>query len=177
MIAVYLAAEAEERELSEDFRKRAIVAGAALLVASGVVFALSFTGAQELAQARRDRALWAWPAPLLALSFAGAALLALAKRKVLLARLLAAAEVVSFLVCWGVAQYPYVVVPWHTISDSAAPPATLRLLVLALVLGAFALFPSLAYLMRVFKGKRAFAVLDEVTRKTIRLERSKLGGP
>ncbi|MBI3726496.1 cytochrome d ubiquinol oxidase subunit II [bacterium] len=170
LAAVYLAVEAEEREVQEDFRKRAIVAGAVVLVALAVVFVLSFSGAPQLAQARRERALLAFPPPLLAIAFAAAALVFLARKRVFLARLLAAAEVVSLVVTWGIGQYPYLVVPAHTIADSAAPSATLRLLAGALALGAVVLFPSLAYLMKVFKGRKAFAVLDDYRRKTGRLK-------
>jgi cytochrome bd ubiquinol oxidase subunit II len=50
-----------------------------------------------------------------------------------------------------VAQYPYLVIPDVTITDSA-PIQTLQLVLAALLIGALLLFPSLYYLYRIFKG-------------------------
>lgn len=59
---------------------------------------------------------------------------------------------VSFIVWgWGVAQYPYLVIPSVAIKDSA-PVQTLQLVLAALFIGALLLFPSLYYLYRIFKG-------------------------
>jgi len=52
---------------------------------------------------------------------------------------------------WAVAQYPYVVPPDLTIGDAASPRVTLELALIAVLAGAVVLFPSLYYLMRVFK--------------------------
>lgn len=60
-----------------------------------------------------------------------------------------------FLIGWGLAQFPYLVVPDITVSTARAPEPTLRLLVLALGIGAIVLFPSLAYLFYVFKADSA----------------------
>ena len=49
-------------------------------------------------------------------------------------------------------QYPFLVEPHLTIAH-AAPPPTLRLLVLSLLLGSVLLFPVLLYLYRIFKGR------------------------
>ncbi len=59
---------------------------------------------------------------------------------------------VSFIV-WGraVAQYPYLVPPDLTVAATAAPAATLRLVLQAMGVGAVVLVPSLVYLFRVFK--------------------------
>jgi cytochrome bd ubiquinol oxidase subunit II len=53
---------------------------------------------------------------------------------------------------WALAQYPYLVPPDLTIRGAAAPQATLRLILVALGLGAVVLLPSLVYLFRVFKA-------------------------
>ncbi len=47
-----------------------------------------------------------------------------------------------------------------TLTNAAASPATLRLLLIALVAGALLLFPSFYYLYRLFKGPRAFALAE-----------------
>ncbi len=56
---------------------------------------------------------------------------------------------------WAVAQYPFLIPPRLTITEAAAPATTLRLVLWALAGGALFLFPSLAYLFRVFKGRPA----------------------
>jgi cytochrome d ubiquinol oxidase subunit II len=50
------------------------------------------------------------------------------------------------------AQFPYLIYPDVTISNAAAPPATLRFFLLTLPIGAAILLPSLWFLFRVFKG-------------------------
>ena len=63
------------------------------------------------------------------------------------------AEVTLILIGWGWAQYPHLITPDITIYNSSAPVTTLRLLIIALLLGAIVLFPSLAFLFYIFKAK------------------------
>jgi cytochrome d ubiquinol oxidase subunit II len=63
----------------------------------------------------------------------------------------AATQVSLILWGWALAQYPYVVPPALTIAEAAAPALTLTLVLWGLAAGALVLFPSLAYLFRVFK--------------------------
>lgn len=81
-----------------------------------------------------------------------AAIFALWTRKFRLARVCAALQVTLILWGWAVAQYPYLVEPEITIYNAAAPPATLRLVLIALTAGTVLLLPSFYYLFRVFKG-------------------------
>ena len=53
---------------------------------------------------------------------------------------------------WAFAQYPHIVEPNITIASTAAPYATLQLLLVALIAGVILLFPSYYYLFRIFKG-------------------------
>ena len=99
-----------------------------------------------------------WWAPLLLAwtsLLAIAALVALWLRRFSLARVAAIGQVTVILVGWSVAQYPNLVAPDVTVTNSAAPEATLHLLVLALGAGAIVLMPSLAFLFYVFKGKES----------------------
>src|SRR6185503_4200270 len=80
-----------------------------------------------------------------------AAIAALWWRRFRLARLAAAAQVTLIVWGWALAQYPYLVPPDLTIRDAAAPRITLVLILWALVAGGLVLFPSLVYLLRVFK--------------------------
>jgi cytochrome bd ubiquinol oxidase subunit II len=150
LAATYLTVDTEgEPDLQADFRTRALWSGLSLLPAAALTFALAQPGAPRI-----FAGLTSWWAPLLlavTAVLAAGALWALWRRRFRWARAAAAGQVAAILVGWGVAQYPYLVVPDLTLSTSAAPPATLRLLTWALVLGALVLFPAFAYLFYVFK--------------------------
>jgi cytochrome d ubiquinol oxidase subunit II len=81
------------------------------------------------------------------------ALWALWRRRYRLARVAAAAQVTLILWGWGVAQFPFMLPPDLPIELAAAPRATLRLVLITVVVGAVVVFPSLFYLFRVFKGR------------------------
>jgi cytochrome d ubiquinol oxidase subunit II len=153
--AVYLILETQQQAIREDFRRRAITSA---LVASGfamVVLILSRQGAPGVWDGLTGS--W-WSLPLLGLTAASglAAVVMLWKRRYYAARAAAAAEVTFVLWGWALAQYPYLVEPSLTIEGAAAPEATLRLILVALVAGALILFPSLYYLYRVFKARALF---------------------
>jgi cytochrome bd ubiquinol oxidase subunit II len=159
LAAVYLTLEARERDLQEDFRRRALVSGIGLFVAAVVVLLLSLSGAPLV----RDGLVFAsWAAPLHLLTGGAAitALVALWYRRWRAARLAAAAQVSLILWGWSLGQYPYVVPPDLTIAAAAAPEATLRLVLGALAVGAAVLLPSLYYLFRVFKGGDQSSVIS-----------------
>lgn len=151
LAAVYLTLEARERDLQEDFRRRALGAGTALFA----VALLALVLAHRYAPLVRDGLIVArWAAPLHVATAAAAltALAALWRRRWGLARAAAGAQVSLILWGWALAQYPMLLPPDLTIGEAAAPAVTLRLVLGALGLGAVVLFPSLAYLFRVFKG-------------------------
>jgi cytochrome d ubiquinol oxidase subunit II len=74
-------------------------------------------------------------------------------RRFAAARILAAMQVALILGGWGAAQRPYLIPPAFTIESSAAPEPTLRAIFWALLIGGVTLFPSLAWLYRVFKKR------------------------
>ena len=150
LAATYLTVDAgADTELQEDFRRRALFSGAALLPLAIAVFITSKRGAPEM-----YAGLTNWWAPLL-LTWTSvsalAAFITLWMRRYRLARFAAIVQVTSILIGWCVAQYPHVVYPDLTIINSAAPKVTLQLLVIALGVGAVVLLPSLYYLFYVFK--------------------------
>ncbi|HEV2911760.1 MAG TPA: cytochrome d ubiquinol oxidase subunit II [Pyrinomonadaceae bacterium] len=151
LAAVYLTLETRDTLLQEDFRRRAIVAGVVVAALALAVFLLSGSGAPKV-RAGLSASAWAVPLHLATAISAIAAFAALWKRAYGLARVCAAAQVTLILWGWALAQFPYIVEPDITIQSAAAPPATLRLLLGALALGALLLFPSFYYLFRVFKG-------------------------
>ena len=158
LAAVYLTLEARERDLHEDFRRRALASGIGLFAAAVVALLLSLSGAPLV----RDGivfAAWAVPLHLLTGGVAITALVALWYRRWRVARIAAAAQVSLILWGWALGQYPYVLPPDLTITAAAAPDVTLRLVLGALVVGAAVLVPSLFYLFRVFKAGRQSSVV------------------
>lgn len=153
LAAVYLTLETDDRELQDDFRRRAIAAG---LVLSGVAM-LSLVLSPQAPLVERGLLGAPWTAALHLLT-GGAALTvfwALWRRRYRIARVAAAAHVALIVWGWGVAQYPYLLPPDLTIAGAAAPRITLELTLVAVIAGAVVLFPSLYYLLKVFKGPSA----------------------
>jgi cytochrome d ubiquinol oxidase subunit II len=99
---------------------------------------------------------WAWPLQSATGLLATGAIVALWTRKFRLARFCTAGQVTLILWGWAFAQFPYLVVPEITVYNAAAPAVVLRLVLIALVVGAALLFPSFYYLLRVFKSGSAF---------------------
>jgi cytochrome d ubiquinol oxidase subunit II len=150
LAAVYLTLEARERELQEDFRRRALGSGVALFVAAVLALVLSLDGA-PLVRDGLIFAAWAVPLHLLTAAAAITAFAALRARRWRVARAAAAMQVSLILWGWALSQYPYILPPDLSIASAAAPTATLRLVLGAVGLGAVVLLPSLYYLFRVFK--------------------------
>ena len=155
LAALYLIFETNDRELQEDFRARALVAWWVVAVLGIAILMLSRRAAPEI-YGGLVRTAWGH------VTLASAAVAGLAgpftlwRRLYGVARISAALLVAVILFGWALSQYPYVIVPSLTLSDAAAAPATLRLLLWSLVAGAFVLFPSLAYLYSVFKSHALF---------------------
>ncbi len=152
--AVYLTLEAREEDLREDFRRRALGSGAAVFVTAMTTLALAWRDAPLVwsGLVASPRAL---PVHLLTGLSAITALWALWQRRYVLARVAAIVQVSCILWGWVAAQYPWILPPGLKIRDAAAPAVTLHLTLGALGLGALVLFPSLAYLFRVFKKAEA----------------------
>jgi cytochrome d ubiquinol oxidase subunit II len=171
LAAVYLAVEADappdpdaqrphDRALQEDFRRRALLAAVAVGALALLVFLLSGAAAPRI-RAGLSASPWAWWLQLGTGLAATGAIWALWTRRFYVARTLAAAQVTLILWGWGAAQFPYLVEPTITIHSAAAPPVTLRLLLIALAVGALLLVPSFYALFRIFKGRRAFALTQQ----------------
>jgi cytochrome d ubiquinol oxidase subunit II len=159
LAAVYLTLETQERELQEDFRRRALVAALFVGALGGIVFLLSETGAPRI-HAGISRSRWALFLHALTALCATSAFYALWRRHYGWARLCAAAQTILILLGWALAQYPFLIIPDIAIASAAAPRTTLKLLLGALAAGAVVLFPSYYYLFHVFKRETAFAALS-----------------
>lgn len=154
LAAVFLTLETRERELVEDFRRRALGAGVAVFLAAGLVLLLSFDQA-PLMHRGLTASSWALPLHLATAATAIAVFATLWRRRYRAARLAVGLQVSFIFWGWVVSQYPYLVPPDLTISAAASPVITLRLTLWALALGALVLAPSLIYLFRVFKSAPA----------------------
>jgi cytochrome d ubiquinol oxidase subunit II len=150
LAAVYLAVEAPDAALQDDFRARAILSAIVVGGCALGVGLLAPPGARHF----RDALLtspWSWPLQIATGAAALGALWALYSRRLRTARVLAIAQVAAIVGGWGAAQRPYLIAPDLTLAAAAAPEETLRLLLIALAAGSVLLFPSLWWLFRVFK--------------------------
>jgi cytochrome bd ubiquinol oxidase subunit II len=150
--AVFLSGDAErhgDRALTERFRARALGAGlAAGAVALGALIVLHFDAERIFRRLTQGPGL---PA-LVASVIAGIATLALVwRRRFEPARYLAAVAVAATIAGWALAQNP-VFLRGLTIREAAAGHDTLVAVVVATLVGALLLFPSLALLFRLTLG-------------------------
>jgi cytochrome bd-type quinol oxidase subunit 2 len=147
--AVYLANETADA-LHEDFRRRALAAGTAVVAISVLLLPLLRLEAEHLWQGLTGRAL---PILVAGASAALASGWTLLRRRYRLARIAAVVQICFLLVGWAVAQYPYLIYPDLTLEAAAAPRSTQWFVLYTAPFGLAVLIPSLWYLFRVFKGK------------------------
>jgi cytochrome d ubiquinol oxidase subunit II len=159
LAAVYLCVEAQDEDLREDFRARAIGAGAAVGAMAALSWALAYRGA-PLLSGGLEQHWWASRVQVITALAAIGAVAALWKRRFVMARALAVLEVSMMVLGYGAALFPYLVVPHFDITNSAAPYRTHQLILWALAVGACLLLPSLYFLFRLFKGRRAFQIFE-----------------
>ncbi|MFB4314100.1 cytochrome d ubiquinol oxidase subunit II [Actinomadura sp. 21ATH] len=151
LAAVFLTRDAErggDTALAEAFRRRALIAGAAVGALSALGLAVLYADARNLFdELTSGRAL-----PLLAVSIlAGLASLALLWRRAYVAvRVTAALAVVGLLWGWGLGQYPHLL-PGVDVADAAATDTVLTASLGALAVGALLLLPSLWWLYWTFQ--------------------------
>jgi len=154
LAAVFLTLESVDRDLCEDFRRRALACGVVLFFASALVLLLSPRSA-PLVRGGLMESAWAVPLHLLTAAAAISVLAALWYRRYRLARLGVALQVSLIFWGWAMAQYPFLLPPNFTIRNTAAPESTLRLTLIVLAAGGLILLPSLWYLFQVFKSSPA----------------------
>jgi cytochrome d ubiquinol oxidase subunit II len=160
LAAVFLTLESSDRQLGEDFRRRALVTGVALFFVSGLVLLLSPESAPLVRGGLMDSP-WALPLHLLTAAAAITVLAALWFRRYRLARVAAGLQVSLIFWGWAMAQYPFLLPPTLTIRNTAASASTLRLTLIVLAAGGLILLPSLWYLFQVFKTSPADGALPD----------------
>lgn len=155
LAAVYLTLETTG-ELQEDFRTRALGAGAVFALLAAIALPLARAGAPQIWHGLTSGAAIIVVPPGIALALLSG--WAVYTRRYRLARAAAVAEVALLLVGWALAQYPYLVVPDLTFENAASSPAMMRAALVVFGLGALFLLPSLWFLYRVFKADLPGAV-------------------
>ena len=151
LAAVYLTLETEDTELQEDFRRRALISAVSVGAMAGLSFILSAEGAPAIRRGLGS-ASWSIPFHILTGAMALWAIWTIWKRQFRLARILVPIQVTLIIFGWGLAQYPYLVTPDLTFSNTAAPDTVLRPLLIVLIAGGMLLVPAFWYLYAVFKG-------------------------
>lgn len=156
LAAVYLTVEAQDGALRNVFRRDALQAQAALIVAGAVTLLLARRDAPALHRELTSGSIAIGMHAVTAVA-AVTAIVALMKGHYRTARIAAAAQA-SFIVWgWAWSQFPYMIPPTQTITELAATRVMLSLTLGALAVGTAILLPSFVYLFWVFKrGEKAF---------------------
>jgi cytochrome d ubiquinol oxidase subunit II len=152
LAAVYLA-HAATGDLQEDFRRRALAAAAAVFVMAAVALVASHLDAAHVATGITRTPIGIM-IQVMTGAFAVTAIWALWTRRYKVARIAAAAQAISILWGWAIAQFPYVIPETLSIRDAAAPRITLVLLATGIGIGAAILVPALRYLFKLFATPR-----------------------
>lgn len=153
LASIYLVGETENPELKRRFVRLAAWGNVLVILAGGLVFAASLGERDNLPSAfLRD------PLKLAIVALATMLFVVLwffaVKRRIMLTRIVASGQVALILIGWYVLYAPNAMITAQgplSFYHEAAPPATLRQLELALLIGSVFIFPSLFYLFRVFK--------------------------
>ncbi|MGH7873730.1 MAG: cytochrome d ubiquinol oxidase subunit II [Candidatus Binatia bacterium] len=159
LAAVYLTIEADNQDLREDFRRRALAAAIVVGMLALAVYLLSYETA-PLVRVGLTHHPWSWALHIITGAFALGTIGALWWRRFHLARALAVGQVALILGGWALSLYPFLVPPDITIMQAAAP-SVLHPVLWAAAIGLLILVPSFVYLFRVFKGGPAFGQGDE----------------
>lgn len=153
LAATYLTVEARNQRdeaLLLDFRLRALGAGAIAALAGGIALLLARTEAPYLWDGLTSRGL---PLTLSAMVIGLATAWMLIIEDYRIARILLIFEVAAIFAAWGFAQSPYLIVPDVDIAAAASAESTLRAFFISSIVGMLLLFPSIALLFAIFKGK------------------------
>ena len=161
LAAVYLVGETNDRQLQRIFKRKAIFANFAAILTGALVFvSAEMDGYSLLHQFLNDPGAWG----LMALATLAQIPLWIhlenpKRSSGFILRILGGFQVTCILLGWFKIQFPTLVALAHphpsiTLYNGAAPASTLRYLVYALVGGSALIFPSLFFLLSVFKKLR-----------------------
>ena len=153
LASIYLVGETEQPELKQRFLRLAAVCNGLVVLTGGLVFAASMAERESLPAAFLKAPLNLAVVALATLLFV-VLWFFVAKRRAMLTRFVASGQVALILLGWYVLYAPNALITARgplSFYAEAAPPATLRQLGLALLIGSLFIFPSIFYLFRVFK--------------------------
>ncbi|MBS1972116.1 MAG: cytochrome d ubiquinol oxidase subunit II [Bdellovibrionales bacterium] len=153
LASVYLIGETQDLELKRMFTRRAFFLNIFVVLCGGLVFASAEAESSSLLQEFIKHKI-----ALLMMVFATLMYMLLwfviRRQKTLWVRILSAAQVTLILGGWLFLYAPNALITTEgpmSFYTAAAPPATQLQLVIALIVGSCFIFPSLFYLMKVFK--------------------------
>lgn len=155
LASVYLVGETEDAELKKLFTRRAAVFNVLVVLAGGLVFLASLFEAKSLFMAFREHPLAIAPIVVATLLFV-ALWKSIKIHNVIFERVTAAGQVTMILLGWWLLHAPNALITTAgpvNLYETAAPRATQLQLMLALLVGSCIIFPSLIFLLRVFKAK------------------------
>lgn len=155
LASIYLVSETADEALVKRFTRHAAAANGLVILSGGLVFAASLGERESLPAAFFKNPLTLGVMALATFLFA-ALWLAIRKHRVWLTRIVASGQVSLILTGWLLLYAPNAVITARgplSFYEQAAPPATLLQLVLALLVGSLFIFPSLIFLLRIFKMK------------------------
>lgn len=151
--AIYLIGETSHVELKKLFARRAYILNILVVISGGLVFLTAYLEGNNLLQDFLQH-----PAAIFCMVSATFLFVLLwfliEKRKTLQARVVAAGQVTLILAGWYLLYAPNAMTTTNgpvSFYTAAAPEATLFQLVLALLVGSLFIFPSLFFLLKVFK--------------------------
>jgi cytochrome d ubiquinol oxidase subunit II len=152
LAAAYLSADTEG-ELRNDFRRRALITEVVAAVLAALVFWRARVDAPELFEHLASSS-WTLPVQGATACAAFGTIAALLTRRHRLARVTAAAQVGLVVLGWGFAMDGHFILPDLSLEQAGARPELLGPLLIAVILGAVFLLPTLWYLIRLFHGSR-----------------------
>jgi cytochrome d ubiquinol oxidase subunit II len=150
LAAVYLTVEAQDHLLKEDFRSKALLSGVGVAAMAFATFLAARHGAPDIYRGLLKPSI-VWVIQGATAVFACGAFICLLARKYKAARIAAMAQITCIFWGWGSSQAPYLLQGNMTINAAAASPSVLWALLGATAAGLLLLFPSLWYLLHLFK--------------------------
>jgi cytochrome d ubiquinol oxidase subunit II len=166
LASVYLIGETDKRDLQRRFTRFAAIFNGLVVVTGGLVFAASMRERRNLFEMFTQH-----PLALVVMAIATALFVAMwwfiNRQRIYLMRTIAAGQVTLILAGWLLLYAPNALLTLDgplSFHDAAAPPATLRQLVIALLVGSVLIFPSLFYLLRVFKARPGSRPIEQPDR-------------
>lgn len=154
LAATYLCAETEDRLLSDDFRRRALLSEVVTGVLAGCVSWRASVEAPLLYGALME-STWTWLVQAATAACAVTTMLLLWVREVRKARYTCALQAALVVAGWGLAMNQHFVLPDVSVAYAVGHAPVLPAFAIAFGGGALLLVPAFWFLLRVFKAKHA----------------------